>query len=85
MPAPSKNSTREELIEIIRATPGHGRQYEIAKTLLDIKAAEENVALQEKIASQSKNLTKATWVLALATIVLALASIGLIIATVYKG
>lgn len=76
MSAPSKENSREELVEIIRATPGHGRQYEIAKTLLDIKAAEENVALQEKIASQSKNLTKATWVLALATIVLALASSG---------
>ncbi len=83
MPAPTKDNTREELIEIIRATPGHGRQFEIAKTLLEIKAVEENALLQEMVADQSKKLSKATWVLAIATVILALASIGLIIATVY--
>ncbi len=73
MKAPNYTDSKEKLIEDMRATPGSGsRQFDIAKAILEIKA-------QEDVANQTKNLTKATWVLALATIGLAAATITLVL------
>lgn len=73
MSAPNYSDTKEKLIEDLRATEGSGsRQFDIAKAILDVK-------LQEDVATQTKNLTKATWVLAFATVGLVLATIALII------
>jgi len=41
MPAPKYESTKRELIEAIRATPGEGsRQFDIAKAILEVKGQE---------------------------------------------
>ena len=48
----------------MRTTAGSNtRHFDIAKAILDVKG-------QEEVASQTKNLMKATWVLAGATIAL---------------
>jgi hypothetical protein len=73
MPAPSYSDSTEKLVEDMRATAGSGsRQFDIAKAILDVKT-------QEEVASQTKSLKKATWVLALATVGLVLTSIALVI------
>ena len=62
MPAPSYKDSIEKLVEDMRATEGSGSsQFDIAKAILDVK-------VQEEVARQTKNLTKATWVLAFSTI-----------------
>jgi hypothetical protein len=73
MPAPSYSDSTEKLIEDIRATAGSGgRQFDIAKAILDVKG-------QQEVANQTKSLKKATWILALATVGLVLTSIALIL------
>jgi len=72
MPVPTYTDTKEKLIEDMRATAGSGsRQFDIAKAILDVKG-------QEEIAKQTKNLTIATWILALATVGLVLATMTLV-------
>lgn len=76
MPAPNYKDSKEKLIEDMRATEGTGsRQFDIAKAILEIKT-------QEEIANQSKNLTRATWILASATIGLLVATIVLVFVTI---
>lgn len=70
MPGPSYQDSKEKLIEDMRAT-GVG-QFDIAKAILGVKS-------QEEIALHTKNLTRATWVLAFATIGLFSATVALIV------
>jgi hypothetical protein len=73
MPAPSYSDTIEKLVDDMRATAGSGsRQFDIAKAILDVKG-------QEAIASHTRSLMIATWVLAGATTALVLATIGLVL------
>jgi len=54
MPAPKFESTKRELIEAMRATPGEGsRQFDIAKAMLEVKGQED--------------MKHATWALVFAT------------------
>ena len=42
MPAPKYESTKRDLIEAMRATPGEGsRQFDIAKAILEVKGQED--------------------------------------------
>lgn len=42
MPAPKYESTKRELIEEMRTTPGEGsRQFDIAKAILEVKGQED--------------------------------------------
>ncbi len=76
MPAPNYKDSKEKLVEDMRATAGSfSRQFDIAKAILDVKG-------QEEIAKQTKNLTIATWVLALVTLGLALSTIALVIVSI---
>lgn len=72
MSASNYTDSKEKLVEDMRATSGSGsRQFDIAKAILEIKA-------QEEVANQTKNLTRATWVLAFATIGLLTTTIVLV-------
>lgn len=76
MPAPSYRDSKEKLIEDLGATAGSGSsQFDIAKAILELKG-------QEEIALHSRNLARATWVLALATVGLLFATIGLIVVSI---
>lgn len=76
MPTPSYFDSKEKLIEDIRATEGStSRQFDIAKAILDVKG-------QEDIAKHTKELKKATWVLAFATIGLVIATLILVYVTI---
>lgn len=78
MPAPKYTDSKEELVELMRLTPGSGsRQFDIAKAILEIKA-------QEEVAKQTKILTRATWLLAFATIGLLAATVSLVFVTIEK-
>jgi len=78
MPAPKYTDSKEELIELMRLTPGSGsRQFDIAKAILEVK-------VQEEIANQTKNLMWATWLLVFATIGLLAATASLVFVTIEK-
>ncbi len=73
MPAPSYKDSKEKLIEDMRGTDVG--QFDVAKAILEVKG-------QEEIALHTKQLTRATWVLALATVGLFFATVALIYVTV---
>jgi hypothetical protein len=68
MAAPKYESTRRELVEVMRRATGQGdREFDIAKAFLEIKAQE--------------SVGRATWVLALATVGLIVATVVNVIVT----
>jgi hypothetical protein len=72
---PSYKDSKQKLIDDMLATWGSGsQQFDLAKAILEVKG-------QEEIAKQTRNLTKATWILAFATVGLVIATIFLIIFT----
>ena len=69
---PKYTDSKEKLIETMRSTIGStSRHFDIAKAILDVKG-------QEEVASQTKSLKIATWVLAGATISLVFATLLLV-------
>lgn len=72
MPAPEYESTRRELVEVMRATSGKGdRNFDIAKAILDVKAQE--------------SMRFATWALVFATFGLILVTAAHVVAVLCSG
>ena len=70
MPVPSYKNTKKELVEIMRATHGDGRIFNIAKAILEIKTQED--------------MNKATWALVFVTVGLIVTSTVQVILTLKK-
>jgi|LZCG01.1.fsa_nt_gb hypothetical protein len=72
MPAPKYESTKRELIEAMRATPGEGsRQFDIAKAILEVKGQED--------------MTRATRALVFATIGLIAVTVAQVVIVFCQG
>ena len=66
MPAPEYQSTKKELIEIMRRTATIDREYQVAKAFLELKSQEV--------------LNRATWAVGFATVGLIIATVVEIVA-----